>query len=55
LQLYAAKEVNVKSLKKEERAHALNEIRLLASMQHENISAYHEAFIDGSKLVIIME
>jgi len=47
--------VNVKSLKKEERAHALNEIRLLASMQHENISAYHEAFIDGSKLVIIME
>ena len=34
MQVFAAKEVNVKALKKEEREHALNEIRLLASMQH---------------------
>ena len=83
--MFAAKEVNVKGLKKEERAHALNEIRLLASMKHpvsaaknhpagwnhpwlvqrsdraglrlqsQNITAYHEAFLDGNKLVVIME
>ena len=34
---------------------AVNEIRLLASVRHPNVVNYHEAFIDGNRLCIIME
>ncbi len=34
---------------------AVNEIRLLASVRDKNILSYHEAFIDGNRLCIIME
>lgn len=44
-------------LSDKEKENALNEVRILASINHINISAYHEAFIDESSqsLCIIME
>ena len=53
--VYALKETNVRKMSQEERADAVNEIRLLASVQHQHIITYHEAFIDGNRLCIIME
>ena len=38
-----------------EREDAVNEIRLLASIRHENVCRYHEAFVDGNYLCIVME
>lgn len=38
-----------------ERSEAVNEIRLLASVQHANVVSYHEAFIDGNRLCIVLE
>mmetsp|Transcript_95404 Transcript_95404/g.199603 ORF Transcript_95404/g.199603 Transcript_95404/m.199603 type:complete len:623 (-) Transcript_95404:268-2136(-) len=45
-QVYALKNVNLPSLSAKEKKNALNEIRLLASVQHENIISYKEAFFD---------
>jgi NIMA (never in mitosis gene a)-related kinase len=39
----------------EEKMDAVNEIRLLASVRHDNVIQYHEAFIDNGKLCIVME
>ena len=33
-------------LSDKEKENALNEVRILASIKHANICAYHEAFID---------
>jgi NIMA (never in mitosis gene a)-related kinase len=33
-------------LSDKEKENALNEVRILASIQHKSICAYHEAFID---------
>ena len=33
-------------LSEKEKENALNEVRILASIQHANICSYHEAFID---------
>lgn len=33
-----------------EREDAANEVRLLASVSHPNVIAYHEAFLDGNRL-----
>lgn len=38
--------VNIKSLTEKERLNALNEVRILASVKHENVIAFKEAFID---------
>ena len=38
-----------------ERSDVVNEIRLLASIQHANICRYYEAFMDGNYLCIVME
>lgn len=43
---YALKKVKLQSLSDKEKANALNEIRILASLQHTNIIAYKEAFVD---------
>ena len=39
----------------EERAEAVNEIRLQASVRHPNVTSYREAFLDGQRLCIVME
>mmetsp|Transcript_57277 Transcript_57277/g.181199 ORF Transcript_57277/g.181199 Transcript_57277/m.181199 type:complete len:147 (+) Transcript_57277:464-904(+) len=38
-----------------ERHEAVNEIRVLASVKNQHIVSYHEAFIDGNRLCIVME
>lgn len=45
---YALKKVKMNKLSDKERDNALNEVRILASIQHKSICAYHEAFVDES-------
>ena len=45
-QVYALKKVKMGKLSDKEKENALNEVRILASIKHSNICAYHEAFID---------
>ena len=33
----------------------MNEVRILASIQHENIIGYKESFLDGKTLCIVMD
>ncbi len=49
--------VKMHQLSDKERENALNEVRILASIQHENIIGYKEAFFDEASncLCIIME
>ena len=55
--IYALKRVELSKMKKNERDNALNEIRLLASVNHINIIAYKESFYEESSntLNIILE
>ena len=46
--IYALKKVRFGPLKEKEKENALNEVRILASINHPNIIAYKEAFIDES-------
>lgn len=56
-QLYALKMVALKNLSDKEKENAINEVRILASINHNNIISYKEAFIDkqSESLCIIME
>lgn len=45
--MYALKEADVGAMSALERKDAVNEIRLMASIRHENIVKYHEAILDG--------
>lgn len=44
--IYALKQVDMQALSEKEKENALNEVRILASISHQNICAYKEAFID---------
>ena len=54
---YAMKKVKMMKLSEREKQNALNEVRILASIQHPNIIGYKEAFFEEatSSLCIIME
>jgi len=54
---YALKKVKIPSLKYKEKINALNEVRILASINEKNIISYKEAFYDdpSQSLCIIME
>jgi len=55
-QTYALKKVSLENLSQKEQENALNEVRILASIQHENIIGYKESFIDqGKTLCIVMD
>ncbi|KAL6757723.1 kinase-like domain-containing protein [Haematococcus lacustris] len=54
-QFYALKETDLGSLSHLERMDAVNEVRLLVSINHGNVVRYHEAFLNGSKLCVVME
>ena len=56
-QVYALKMVRMMNLSTKEKENALNEVRILASIQSKNIISYKEAFIDdiSQALCIIME
>jgi NIMA (never in mitosis gene a)-related kinase len=46
---YAMKKVNLDKLSKKDWENALNEIRILASVDHKNVIAYKEAFFDENE------
>lgn len=56
-QLYALKMVALKNLSDKEKENAINEVRILASINHRNIISYKEAFFDkqSESLCIVME
>lgn len=45
-QIYALKKVKMVKLSDKEKENALNEVRILASINHKCICRYYEAFID---------
>ena len=49
MKMYALKKVKIHALSDKERLNSLNEVRLLASINHPNIISYKEAFIDDEK------
>lgn len=54
--IYALKKVKMQNLNKKEKKNALNEVRILASINHPNIISYKEAFFDDSgSLCLVME
>lgn len=55
--IYALKKVRFSDLSTKERENALNEVRILASIDHPNVIAYKEAFFEESSqtLCIVME
>ena len=55
--IYAMKRVHISSLSDKDKKSSLNEIRLLASLNHPNIIDYKEAFFDekSKTLNIVME
>jgi len=55
--IYAMKRVKISQLNTKERENALNEVRILASLNHPNIVGYKEAFYeeDSRTLNIVME
>ncbi len=55
--IYALKQVKMLNLTEKERENALNEVRILASIDEPNVISYKEAFIDEStqSLCLIME
>lgn len=52
--LYAMKKVKIGSMNSKDKENALNEVRVLASMDHPNIVAYKEAFYDDETLTLHM-
>jgi len=54
---YAMKKVKMMNLSEKERESALNEVRILASIDNINIIAYKDAFIDEQQscLCVVME
>ncbi len=56
-QIYALKSIRLDDLSESEKKNALGEIQLLASIRHENIVSYKDAFIGAEKntLCIVME
>ena len=51
---YALKKVTMDSLSTKEKQNALNEVRILASINHPAIIGYKEAFIDSGKFLCIV-
>eukprot|EP00877_Chromochloris_zofingiensis_P014370 jgi/Chrzof1/9187/Cz03g39050.t1 len=54
-QVYAMKETDIGRMGQQERMDAVNEIRLLGSLQNPNVVRHHETFLAGNKLCIVME
>lgn len=52
---YVAKAVDSEPMSDKERRDIQNEIRILAAVNHPNIIRYHEHFLDGTFIFIIME
>jgi len=49
------KQISVSQMKKKERDEALNEIKVLAALNHPNIIRYRESFVDKTSIAIVMD
>lgn len=54
-QIYALKKIKLDNMGKRDQESALNEVRLLASICHENIIAYRETFYEKGCLYLVLE
>jgi serine/threonine protein kinase len=48
--LYALKKVKIHEMNEKDRDNAINEVRILASIQHPNVVSYRDAFVDNNML-----
>ncbi|CAD8168694.1 unnamed protein product [Paramecium pentaurelia] len=53
--VYALKKVKLMDIGDREKQNALNEVRFIASIHHDNVVSYKECFIEDNNLCIIME
>jgi NIMA (never in mitosis gene a)-related kinase len=53
--VYAMKKVKMGKLSVKEKENALNEVRILASVNHPNVIGYKEAFFEDMCLCVVME
>ena len=54
--IYALKEIDLKSLNKEDKRHCYDEVKWMRDIQHPNIVQYHDSFEHKNRfLIIIME
>jgi len=55
--IYAMKKVKMQKLSSKEKENALNEVRILASVNHQNVIGYKEAFFEDATntLCVVME
>lgn len=54
-QIYALKKIKLDNMGKRDQESALNEVRLLASISHDNIIAYKETFYEKGCLYLVLE
>lgn len=54
-QIYALKKIKLDNMGKRDQESALNEVRLLASINHDNIIAYKETFYEKGCLYLVLE
>jgi NIMA (never in mitosis gene a)-related kinase len=52
---YVIKQLQISSLGPKEQQEAINEVRILASLDHPNVTRYYDSFIDDGVLNIVME
>eukprot|EP00753_Platysulcus_tardus_P005466 PLAT13367.1.p1 GENE.PLAT13367.1~~PLAT13367.1.p1 ORF type:complete len:233 (-),score=71.72 PLAT13367.1:258-956(-) len=53
--IYVLKQVNIMGMSRQEQLDATSEVRILASLESEYVSAYFDSFIDDGRLNIVME
>ena len=56
-QIYALKQIPLTGLTSRERANALNEVRIMASVNHSSVVGYRDSFVDqpNNMLYIVMD
>ena len=54
-QIYVVKKLQIAELTREEQLAAINEVKLLAAMDHPQVVQYFDSFIDEGNLFIVME
>merc|ERR1719379_1542732 len=55
VQLRVVKEVDLSVMPQSAREEAENEVEVLRALSHENVIAYHDAFLENGRLHIVME
>lgn len=54
-QIYVVKKLQIAELNRSEQLAAINEVKLLAAMDHPHVVRYFDSFIDDGNLYIVME